>query len=161
LNRKKYIEKKSGKRSQWNQLGYNRQRSKQINPDLLPKRESMRYNSRNSWDSHRNFVNWDHMRKYFKTKVGENWDDVYSDMLSKLKEKYKYEYRENSKWNYFIETKIIIVDDLPYNTWGHLTVNCVFVDENNILSYYETEEALKTEYKIRLRKKKFLNIIDF
>jgi len=82
MNKEKYIERKSGKRSSWNQLGFNRQRYKQKNYDDLPFRESMRYNSRKDWDSHRNFVNWDHMKKYFKSKVGEHWDDNIEKILN-------------------------------------------------------------------------------
>lgn len=166
MNKRKYIEKKSSKRSSWNPYGYNRQKAKYIDPDNLPRRESMRYNSRKCWETHRNFVNWDHMKKYFKSKVGEHWDDVYSDMLSKLKEKYKYEYRENTKWEYFLETNIVFIDGLPhslttrYKYQYSVLVNDVFVDENKILSYYETKDDLINEYRLRLRRKKLSNIMN-
>jgi len=35
----------------------------------------------------------------------------------------------------------------------------VFVDENKILSYYETKEDLINEYRLRLRRKKLLRIL--
>ena len=166
MNKKKYIEKSSGKRSRWDTYGYNRQRAKYIDPENLPFRESMRYNSRQSCDHHQKFVNWDHMTNYFKANVGKNWNDVYSDMLSKLKEKYKYEYRENTKYSYFLETHVIFIDDLPHRITGRyryryfMCIDSVFVDENNIISYYATEDDLKKEYRRRILRKKLLNIMN-
>jgi len=39
-------------------------------------------------------------------------------------------------------------------------VKNIFVDENNIVSYYETKEKLINEYRLRLRRKKLSNIMN-
>ena len=166
MNKKKYIERKSGQRSAWNQLGFNRQRDKQKKQDELPFRESMRFNSRKDWEKHQEFYNYNHIENFIKERIGYNWNDVYSEILSKLKKKYKYKYRENQKWPYFIETNIIFVDDLPHSISNYrylkysLMVKNIFVDENNIVSYYETKEKLINEYRLRLRRKKLSNIMN-
>jgi len=161
MNKKKFIEKKSGYRSKHNQIGYNRLRNKHINSDLLPKRESMRQNSKKHNHNHKSFLNYQHIDNFLKERIGYNWDDIYSELLSKTKGKYKYKLRENGERWWLIETTIVYNNDKhpPRNIKGNILINILFVDENNIISYYNSPHKIITEYRNRILIKKLKSIL--
>lgn len=86
------------------------------------------------------------LEEFIKSKIGENWDDVYSEILTKIDKKYKHEvddtleyYAPRARYDKFF---------VPRNRNGYMLYDQVFVDIDNILTK-------KTEEEILLESKKY------
>ena len=164
MNKQKYIERNTPY-SHHNKK-YKKLKHKHIiydNSEILPKRESMRRSNQDiDYWMENGFVNWQHITNFFDERIGYDWDVVYSEFISKIR-KHKYLYRiklynSSRYYSYFIDFAIF-ENDLPYNNYGRLLYNILFVDEKNIISFYETEEELLIEYRKRKKLKNRLLII--
>ena len=168
MNKVKYIERSTPYRHSRIEKKYRKLKHRNCDNTLLPYKESMRKrNSINklSWDSYwysHGFINFRHVDNFLMERIGHNWNNVYSELLSKIrKDKYKYEYRiGHSQWAYFIETNFFLDEnDVPVfgRGYGHLRL---FVDERNEIAYYETKEEMYLEYGKRNRAKKLQRLLD-
>lgn len=95
--------------------------------------------------------------EFLKSKVGCNWNDVYSELLTKVKKNYRYDL------NYYLTkiSKDVIYDCeyLPRNKRGVILFDRLFVDMNNILCYKSLDELILESKKI-LRNQKLKEIIN-
>ncbi len=112
---------------------------------------------------------WYICKKYLISKIGEQWDDVYVDMIKKTKPKYRY--LLNNYISYGNPHKhITYIDEIPYITkymsnnsnryYRRSIVENVYVDIDGILTYHETEEDMLNVAKYRLRQKKLKRILE-
>ena len=97
--------------------------------------------------------------EFLESKVGENWDDVYSELLTKVKGKFRYmvDSYVNGDSPWFIERPWYDDDFLPRDKYGRVLDNWLFIDCNNIISKKSKEEIIVDAKKI-IRKEKLLKI---
>lgn len=163
--KRKEIINKSKSRHNYKQK-YNRQKN---NYENLPFFEGIRDNhiKRGYWSYSSNniFINWFFITNFLKSKVGENWDDVYSELLKKTENKYHWVLNRDLD-RYVITKELIFINNIPYLLYGftyrpgrRFLYDVLFIDENNIISYYETKEDLINEYKMRILRKKLERIL--
>lgn len=102
------------------------------------------------WDSHSGFhyQNWYYIKDYLYSKVGQKWDDVYSEFCKKAKCKNDYAIREAI--DYTIEFPVLIDGELIANGyWGqHILVekqnDTLYVDpRDNIIKFTPPREIKK------------------
>lgn len=134
----------------WNSDKYKRRNNIDIFSDL-PKHESIR---QNRWTS----TGFDKkpLYEFLLSKIGCDWNDVYSELLTKVKSKYRYEielYLER------FTTDIIYDNNIPYSKYGKMFYDKVFVDLNNKLVIKSKEELILDSKKF-LRKQKILKIFE-
>lgn len=160
MNRLKVIENKSSYRSKWETKKFNRAKFYKTYKDI----ETMPFYGKMTSKTYRRglYVNYQHIDNMLMERIGYDWNDVYSELLSKIRlGKYRYEY--DIALNLSISKDVYYVDNLPYKIRRGLQIllsEYLFVDEDNKISYYETEDDLKKEYKKRLRLKKYQSIFD-
>lgn len=164
--KQKWLDRKCGRRSR-NRIKGNHSKGKdrQIPLDELPFREAMRQNARRKVDwfgEYRYQVDYKPINEFLMSKVDKKWDDVYSELLSKIKEKNKWWLRDNLSW--IIEINPCYIGNYPYNSrWcagTHLLYNDIFVDKFGYVRYYETEEELIFHTKRILREQKLRRIFN-
>jgi len=144
---------------------YKRHLDKKEDFETLPSHTPMRKNSYDFY--YKNFyVNTRHLINFIMSRIGYDWDDVYSELISKIKKKERESYKDSVK---------NIVTDVYWENFDGIDVPCftskylyhhdiratkiVFIDEFNILSYYDDIDQLMTEYKKRNRIKKLKMIL--
>jgi hypothetical protein len=96
------------------------------------------------------------MYEFIKSKVNCNWDNVYSEILTKIDNKYRWKidsYIFNHNW----VIRFPIYDDnmIPRDDRGCILSNTCFVDYNNIIRKKSREEILSDSIRlIRMEKLK-------
>lgn len=117
----------------------------------LPLHESMRQTKCSWYDFDVKPLN-----EFLKSKIGCDWNDVYSELLKKIKSNYRYSLDDYIKRNYVD----IIYDEyyVPYDRHGRICYDRLFVNINNILTYKSKEELI-LESKKFLRNQKLKEII--
>jgi len=138
--------------------------------DKLPIRSSIGYVA-DTYNRNKTVLDfWYICNKYLKSKIGENWNDVYTDMIKKTKPKYRY------LLDYYISygnphKNITYIDEIPYITkylyrrsrtptnYGEC-VEKIYIDVDGILTYHETEEDMLGVAKYKLRQKKLKRILE-
>jgi len=116
----------------------------------LPYKQSIRKNCRE-------FRNFDStpLYEFIYSKIGENWDDVYSEIIKKVKPKY----RKDIEYDIRYHIKEVIYDDryIPRSPYGNVLSNKLYVDFNNIVCYKDMQEIMIDSKKmIRYQKLKEL-----
>ena len=142
---------KKNKSRLWNSKYYN-EKNIDIFSDL-PKHEAIGKKFP-SW-----YYNFDTtpLYEFIFSKVDENWNDVYSEIIKKIKPKYRYDI----EYHVIDEIKNDVIYDenfIPRNSSGEILSNRLFVDMNNILCL-KTEEELLLDSKKYLRTKKLKEIL--
>lgn len=94
--------------------------------------------------------------EFIESKIGENWDDVYSEILTKIKKKYRQPIDDSLK--YYVKQVIYDDDFIPRSSTGRMLNDEIFIDLNNIL-VKKTKEEILLEAKQLRRKRKLLEII--
>ena len=101
MNKQKYLHEKvkSSSRRYFGNTGKNKHKPKTIEDyENLPFRESMNSNRLKFWDRWEEKTQisfWNIVTNYLNTKIGEYWNDIYSDLISKTKPKYRYKLYQN------------------------------------------------------------------
>jgi len=134
--------------------------------ESLPSFTAMRNCNVDRWDwtcygTQLNF--WNIGEQYLKSKIGQCWDDIYSDMIKKTKPKYRYLLEQ------YIEMKRLIPiyyeDEIPYGKfyWRHngMMIDKFYIDREGILQYFETEEEMLDYAKYQRRLKKLERILNY
>jgi hypothetical protein len=100
--------------------------------------------------------------EFINSKVGKNWDDIYSEIILKINKKYRYqidEYLFNCN-NYIINYHTFYGDDyIPRDNKGHILIEKCYVDINGVL-VKKTKNEILSESKKLLRRQKLLEIIE-
>lgn len=148
----KYLHSKnySGYKDNW----YNRKYKEGKNIDLfsdLPKRIAMK--KHNGYAG----INWRPLFNFLESKIGENWNDIYSEIISKTKKRFRYELENLLNYRFYN----VIYDDnfMPRNQYGRILSDELFIDSNNILTK-KSEEELKIDAKRLKRKLKLQEIFE-
>lgn len=118
----------------------------------LPKHEPYRRHDRY------NGISWGPLIEFLESKIGENWNDVYSEILKKIKDKFKYQLKSDI-CHWFVYIPIYDEDFLPRNQYGRILYDTLFIDMNNILTK-KSEEELKIDAKKLKRKLKLQEIFE-
>jgi hypothetical protein len=96
--------------------------------------------------------------EFIQTKIGKNWDDVYSEILTKINKKYRYIIDSDLfEYSWLIQKPIYGEDMIPINEYGRILTDTIFIDFNNILVKKTKEEILSDSLKYK-RKEKLLRI---
>lgn len=118
----------------------------------LPSHESMRQ-TRCSWSN----FDMKPLDEFLKSKIGCDWDDVYSELLKKIKSNYRH------SLDYYLKgiTSEVIYDDeyIPHSRYGRILSDRIFVDLNNKVVLKSKEELISDSKKI-LRSQKLKEIIE-
>ena len=108
------IRKTSGSRSKFKSNGDyadNRNSKKKVEDDSLPEREPMR-----GKNYHRTFLDTTLVKRWLYSKVGQNFDEIYSEFLTRIQPKYLDEYRECIFW--YVEKKENVEIKENGEIWG-------------------------------------------
>jgi len=107
-----------------------------------------------------NYSNYDitPLRQFIKSKIGQNWNDVYSEILSKIKKKYRYTIDCSIKYH-LIEFPIYDDSFIPRNKYGHILHDQIFIDKDNIVTKKSKEEILLESEKY-IRREKLKQILE-
>ena len=97
------------------------------------------------------------LREFLKSKIGEDWDDIYSEMLTKIKKNYRGDIENNLK--YYVWIPIYDEDFIPRDNVGRMFKEHIFVDMNNILVKKNSQEIL-SDAKKYARKMKLMKILE-
>ena len=104
-------------------------------------------------------VDFTPLSEFLESKIGEDWNDVYSELITKVKGKFRYMLDDcvlDRSW--YIERPIYGDDYLPRDNYGRVMDNWLFIDRNNIISKKPKEEIIADAKKL-LRKQKLLEIL--
>jgi len=160
VNNRKYIEKQSGTRNSWSKRKYHRLKHKNSDSDFLPFRESMSCRETNK--SYHCFKNYNHLKNFLESRIGYNWNDVYSEMISKLKKKYRYRYELDNQWSFFnsVENNVLYDENGVPTTASGRTIIYInggnfYINSDNRLAYYPN----LAEYHRQIKIKKFKKIL--
>lgn len=112
----------------------------------LPYRESIRRiykkNSTSSFFDYRDGLDFTPVWCFLEERIGQNWNDLYSDIISKTRPKYRWCLENFLKWQI---VPVTYENYLPYRAnFGstRLVLYDFFVDWNNKLRCYQTKEEL-------------------
>ena len=89
------------------------------------------------------------LEEFLNSKIGENWDDVYSELLTKIDKKYIHEVLNVLEYY----APIAIYDEFftPMNKRGYVLYNRVFVDIDNILNIKTKEQIITYSEKLYIK----------
>ena len=100
------------------------------------------------------------LEEFIKSKIGEDWNDVYSEIIKKIKPKFRY--LLESDLMYIIRRPLFNDEYIPLDTYYNRCSICsdrLYVDFNNIICYKSKDEIL-IESKRTVRKIKLQQIFD-
>ena len=111
----------------------------------LPMRQSNKRHNFGSYDS-------TPLRKFLYSKLGQNWDDIYSEIVKKIEPNFRYEIDRTINW--MVDKPIYDDDFIPRDQRGRILSDYFFIDMNNILVRKPKDEllfdAIKYKRKIKL-----------
>ena len=96
--------------------------------------------------------------EYIEKNVNRNWDEVYSEIIKKIRPKFRWQL--DSFLNWFL-AKSVIIDYIPYcSSWNRTIIitNHVFIDNDGILRKYDTVKDVEDMSKRKIRRDKLLKI---
>lgn len=101
-------------------------------------------------------------QRYKAITVGQNFDDVYSDLVKKTKPRYRHLLDEYINWD--VRTPIgYDKDGVPHivkHTYrSRLAYNMIFINKEGVLEYHETLEDLLIFYKNKMRENKLKKLL--
>lgn len=148
----KYLHNKTNKsyKDDWFNKRYKEDKNLNMFCDLpkhLPMKKHNVYNS----------INWGPLFNFLESKVGEEWNDVYSEIISKTKKRFRHEL--NSLLDWFVKKPIYNDDFLPMNERGGILSDILFIDMNNVLCMKTKDELIRDAKKIK-RKIKLQQILE-
>jgi len=153
----KYLHRKSRDRRNRGYWTYNSNKNIDIFDDI-PFHEKMRKKYYAYWPN----MDFTPLYEFINSKIGQDWNDVYSEILKKTKKKYRHDIDDclgGSGWFYMVKTPIYDEDMIPRDENGRILRNIIFVDYNNILTK-KSEEELLVDSKRYIRKIKMMKILE-
>jgi hypothetical protein len=142
---------------QWDLKKYNRIKNVDVFSEKLPQHQSIR--SKYRWNS----IDMFPLEKFIESKIGCDWNDVYSEIVKKTKKKFRNEVENTIE---YCVVKNVFYDEnfIPYGVtyrYGKTKIlnDRIFIDNNNILVRKTLEEIL-LEAKKLLRKEKLRKIFE-
>lgn len=145
--KQKYLYRKIRKRGKDDYIPYNKKVKKNL--DLfsdLPTHQSVHKKYRDGIDT-------TPLDKFIKSKIGENWNDVYSELLTKIEPKFRYYIDNSLEW--IVQIPIYDEDLIPRSRYGDVLGYRIFIDMNNILTFKSKEELIfNAKRTVRLEKLK-------
>lgn len=148
--KQKFLHRKSRNKrhhKKWDEK-YHRIKNLDIFSDNVPQHEPIRRKYR--WCN----IDTDPLKEFIESKIGCDWDDVYSEILSKIDPKFRREI-DNSIDYYIIKNAYYNEEFIPYGQrkYGKFRIlyDEIFLDNNNILTKKSLEE-------IMLDSKRFLRL---
>ena len=101
--------------------------------------------------------------EFIESKIGENWDDVYSEILTKIKKKFRFQLENGiggSRWNSWIISRPIYDDDfIPRDNRGRILKDTIYIDIDNII-VRKTEQEILMDSKRYVRRRKLMEILE-
>lgn len=156
--KEKYLHRKlrlSSYKNTWKLKKFNRSKNIDFFSEL-PMRENIKKRS------YHNGIDFRPVEEFIESKIGQPWDDVYSEICKKIKKKYRY-MLDNfmfSWYGYFVYFNPIYDEEfIPRSNYGRMLKDCFYVDLDGIL-VKKTQEELLNDSKKYLRRKKLLEIIE-
>lgn len=155
MNKHKYLHRKGRDDKKWRTHD---NRTKKHYGDDAPFHESIR--DKHKQES-RYFWNWQTgidftpVGCYIEENLNRDWDDVYSEIIKKVKPKYRWQLENYLDW---CIAKVTWIDHVPYLRHGRIPIEWTLVDEDNILRKYETEKEILDIANKKVRKDKLLKI---
>lgn len=153
MQKKKYLHRRKGDKNE-SKLYTNNKFRRNNNVDVfsyLPNRESIRQYRRCY-----SYFDYKPLTEFLMSKIGCDWNDIYSELLKKVKSNYRYEidiYLDD-----ICKNVIYDIDFIPRNSHGRILSDRLFVDMNNILSFKSKEELIIDSNRL-IRQNKLKNII--
>lgn len=102
------------------------------------------------------------LKEFILSKIGQNWNDVYSEILTKIDKKMRYEIDQAlfGSWSgWLISNPIYDEDFIPRNKYGRILSEYTFVDMNNIITN-KCEHELISDAKKFVRRQKMKELLD-
>lgn len=155
--KQKFLHRKSRNKrgyKQWDIKKYHRVKNLDIFSDKTPQHEPIRRKYR--WHN----IDTYPLEKFIESKIGCDWDDVYSEIISKTKPKFRKEI--DQAIDYYVIRIVFYEDFIPYGArYGKIRIlnDLIFIDNNNILTR-KTLEEIMLESKQQIRKEKLKQIIE-
>lgn len=173
MNKRKYIHIK--KKHRRNNYSGNSGRKPKHRPmciedyENLPKHEPLRSKNYSSREYHYDVTRIDFytpLKNYLKEKVGDCFDDIYSDIIKKTMPKYRHLLDETLDW--FIEKVSYYEKGVPFRTDCNYSYNYpdrfiilnYYVDYDGLLQKFNSKEELFTYAKNKYRQKKLERLLD-
>jgi len=156
--KKKYLHRKSRdtkRRHTWDVKKYSRGKNRHdFFSEKLPQRQAIRKKYR--WYNLDTYP----LEKFIESKIGCDWNDVYSEIISKTKPKFRQEIEQTI--NYKVIKTVFYEDFVPYGMkyrYGKYKIlnDVIFIDNNNIL-VKKTLDEIMLESKQQLRREKLRQI---
>lgn len=122
----------------------------------FPNHLSMRAYHRRATQFHNHcYLDFTPVSRLLDERVNNNWDDIYSELIKKTKPRYRYLLDNYLDWQI---SEPLFFEHVPYKKRGYysrpgsgIMLELFFVDEQNILRYYETEEEVLKQANILIR----------
>lgn len=161
MNKTKYIHtKRKNNQHRWVDGCYKRSlKHKMIELSSLPIHESINKKPRN-WDYNKTYLHFN-LFNYLKTKIGQNWDNIYSDLIKKTKPKYRYLLNKELDW--YIQKPKFYEKEVPYGkkySHDNIMVKVYFVDKEGYLRYFDSKENIFIYAKNKLRENKLKRLFN-
>jgi hypothetical protein len=91
------------------------------------------------------------LREFIKSKVGYDWDDVYSEILTKIDNKFRYDI--DYSISRILKAPIYDENFIPRDDCGSIYNNRLFIDMDNIIRKYSKYENISISIKFMRREK--------
>jgi len=95
--------------------------------------------------------------EHIYSKIGYNWNDVYSEIIKKIKPKYRRDIDYDIRYHF----KDVVYDEnfIPRSLDGRMLINTLYIDFNNIICY-KTKDDILNDSKRFLRHIKLQEILE-
>ncbi len=153
----KYLHRSSRKGNDYDWYGKKKHREKNANLlyDDLPFHGKMG----KGWSNY----DFTPLTEFIESKIGENWNDVYSELLTKVKKRFRYCLEKGigtNGWRSWIINRPIYDENfIPRDNYGRILSDAIYIDINNIVTRKTEEEILKDSKKF-IRKRKIQEILE-
>ena len=102
--------------------------------------------------------------EFIESKIGQDWNDVYSEMLTKVKKRFRHCIENGIKGNdwrgsWLIKRPIYDEKFIPRDSRGRMLENAIYIDFDNIIRKQTKDEILKDSLK-HLRRLKIQQILN-
>lgn len=108
-----------------------------------------------------NNYNFRPLEEFISSKIGEDWNDVYSEIIKKIQPKYRYLLENDLR--YIIRRPLYDDGYIPIDTYRSyrrsICCDVLYIDLNNIICYKSKDELISDSKRI-IRKLKLQEIFD-
>jgi hypothetical protein len=114
---------------------------------------------RTSYKRGHNDIDFTPFFEFIETKIGEDWNDVYSEILKKTKKKFRYKLKYIIK--YAVKLPIYDEDYIPRDKYYKILGDCIFIDIDNKLCKKSKDELISDakRYKRKMKMQQLLENI--